>query len=294
MGVTGPDKGKGGKYLVVPPGYAGDIPEGYFLLKPPTNRNFMFLRGLIENGLEPAVENIISNLKVYPLKDAANPATTEFVDMSNKAFNTVFPSDFSYFENLNEVIQEEPIEAISPEVRGVIAAIGIVKGKPFAPDARMKTLLTKAATLGAAASRAITYQPRIAGVRIIPTIPRASGPPPSPTRTPASRPLTMGLYTRVLYHFNAGGVPRLWSPRDPRRFGLHLGIALCQRQAFTALRPTSCTYPRRTGKGLLCRDALRHPDAVDAANRSAVPYRHSQRPHRPSRRSAHWPPARSP
>ncbi len=58
MGVTGPDKGKGGKYLVVPPGYTGDIPDGYFLLKPPTNRNFMFLRGSIKNGLEPAVENI--------------------------------------------------------------------------------------------------------------------------------------------------------------------------------------------------------------------------------------------
>jgi hypothetical protein len=70
MGVTGPDQGKGGKYLVVPPDYAGDIPDGYFLLKPPTNRNFMFLRGLVENGLEPAVENITSHLRVYPLKDA--------------------------------------------------------------------------------------------------------------------------------------------------------------------------------------------------------------------------------
>ena len=136
MGVTGPDEGKGGKYLVMPPGYTGDIPDGYFLLKPPTNRNFMFLRGSIKNGLEPAVENITSHLRVYPLKDAANPAETEFVNMSNKAFNTVFPSDFSYFENLNEVIQEEPIEAISPEVRGAIAAIGIVKGTALRPGRR--------------------------------------------------------------------------------------------------------------------------------------------------------------
>ncbi len=99
MGVTGPDKGKGGNYLVIPPGYTGEIPDGYFLLKPPTNRNFLFLRGSIKDGLKPAVENITSKLKVYPLKDAANPAATEFVNMSNKAFNTVFPSDFSYFEN---------------------------------------------------------------------------------------------------------------------------------------------------------------------------------------------------
>ena len=116
MGVTGPDAGKGGKYLVVPPGYTGDIPDGYFLLQPPTNRNFMFLRGSIAKGLKPAVENITSNLKVYPLKDAANPAETAFVDMSSKAFNTVFPSDFSYFENLNEIIQEEPIAAIGGSI----------------------------------------------------------------------------------------------------------------------------------------------------------------------------------
>ncbi|MGA7874701.1 MAG: DUF1254 domain-containing protein, partial [Desulfoferrobacter sp.] len=66
LGVTGPDKGKGGKYLVLPPGYAGEIPEGYFLLKPSTNRNFLFLRGSIKDGLKPAVENITSKLKVYP------------------------------------------------------------------------------------------------------------------------------------------------------------------------------------------------------------------------------------
>ena len=188
MGVTGPDKGKGGKYLVLPPGYAGDIPEGYFLLKPSTNRNFLFLRGSIKDGLKPAVENITSKLRVYPLKDAAKPAPTEFVNMSGKAFNTVFPSDFKYFESLNKIIQEEPIDAISPEVRGAIAAIGIVKGKPFAPDERMKKLLTEAATLGNATSRVITYHPRFAGVEDISRRPQQQfGQWPSLTRTPVSR-----------------------------------------------------------------------------------------------------------
>ncbi len=92
MGVTGPDEGKGGKYLVVPPGYTGEIPDGYFVLKPPTNRNFMFLRGSIAKGLEPAVENITSKLRVYPLKEAANPVATEFVNMSNKAYANKNPS----------------------------------------------------------------------------------------------------------------------------------------------------------------------------------------------------------
>ena len=206
MGVTGPDKGKGGKYLVLPPGYTGDVPDGYFLMKPPTNRNFLFLRGSIAKGLKPAVDNITSNLKVYPLKDAAKPAPTEFVNVSLKAFNTVFPSDFGYFENLNEVIQNEPIDAISPEVRGAIASIGIVKGKPFNPDARMKKLLTEAATIANATSRAITYQPRISGVYIYPDTNSSWSTAFANKNTAFEANGTMDLDARVLYYFNAGGV----------------------------------------------------------------------------------------
>ena len=207
MGVTGPDRGKGGKYLVLPPGYSGPVPEGYFLLKPPTNRNFLFLRGSIAKGLVPAVNNITDNLRVYPLKDAAKPAATEFVDMSGRAFNTVFPSDFSYYEMLNEVVQGEPLEAISPEVRGAMAAIGIVKGKPFAPDARMKKILSEAATLGNATARAITYDPRIAGVRIYPDDPNSVWSTAfANANTSFEADGAMGLSARVLYYFNAGGV----------------------------------------------------------------------------------------
>ena len=161
MGVTGPDKGKGGKYLVLPPGYKGKVPDGYFLLKPKTNKNFLFLRGSIKDGLKAAADNFKSGLRVYPLKDAANPAPTQFINMSGKSFSTIFPSTLEYFEILNTIVQEEPIEAVGPEVRGYMAAIGIVKGKPFNPDDRMKKLLTEAAMLGNAAGRAITYDPHI-------------------------------------------------------------------------------------------------------------------------------------
>ena len=91
MGVTGPDKGQGGKYLVLPPGYTGTVPEGYFLLKPTTNKNFLFLRGSIKDGLKPAVDNITSKLRVYPLKDVAKPAPTEFVDMSGQGLQYGLP-----------------------------------------------------------------------------------------------------------------------------------------------------------------------------------------------------------
>ena len=246
MGVTGPDEGKGGKYLVVPPGYTGDIPDGYFLLKPPTNRNFMFLRGSIKDGLKPAVENITSNLKVYPLKDAASPAETEFVNMSNKAFNTVFPSDFSYFENLNEIIQEEPIDAIGPEVRGEIAAIGIVKGQPFAPDDRMKKLLTEAATLADATSRTITYHPRIDGVRIYPDDPNSVWSTAFANKnTSFAADGTMGLDARVLYYFNAGGVtPAMATTRAGAGSDYALAFLDSDKQAFDGAKTYKLTLPK--------------------------------------------------
>ncbi|WP_373509047.1 DUF1254 domain-containing protein [Thiocapsa sp.] len=246
LGVTGPDKGKGGKYLVIPPGYTGTIPDGYFLLKPPTNRNFLFLRGSIKDGLKPAVENITSKLKVYPLTDAANPAATAFVNLSNKAFNTVFPSDFSYFEALNQVIQGEPIDAISPEVRGAIAAIGIVKGQPFAPDARMKGLLAEAATIGDATSRAITYHPRFAGVKIYPDDPSSVWSTAFANRnTSFEADGAMGLDARVLYYFNAGGVtPAMATTRAGEGSDYALALLDSDMQPFDGARTYKLHLPK--------------------------------------------------
>jgi hypothetical protein len=206
MGITGPDKGKGGKYLVLPPGYDGDVPEGYFIMRPQTNRNFLFLRGSIKDGLKPAVENIKSGLKIYPLKDATKPAPTQYVNMSFKAFSTLFPNNLDYFEVLNNIVQREPIDAIGPEVRGAIASIGIVKGKPFQPDERMKKILIEAATIGNATARAITYQPRFEGVAIYPDSNSAWTMGFANKITSFESDGTMDLDARVLFYFNAGGV----------------------------------------------------------------------------------------
>ena len=199
IGVTGPDKGKGGKYLVLPPGYRGIAPEGYFLLKPKTNRNFLFLRG-------SAVANIKSGLKIYPLKNVKQPEKTEFINMSHQAFNTVFPNDIRYFEILNDMIQREPIDAIGPEVRGAIAAIGIVKGKPFKPDARMKKRLVEAGTLGNATARVITVQPRSEGVAIYPDSDSSWTMAYANKNTTFEANGAIDLDARTLFYFNAGGV----------------------------------------------------------------------------------------
>ena len=147
-----------------------------------------------------------SGIRIYPLKDAANPAPTEFINMSDRAFNTVFPNDLGYFEILNAMIQREPIDAIGPEVRGTLAAIGIVKGKPFAPDARMKKLLIEAGTIGQATARAITYNPRIDGVYIYPDTNSVWTTAFANHNTSFEADGTMNLDARVLMLFNAGGV----------------------------------------------------------------------------------------
>ena len=169
MGAAGPDKGKGGKYLVLPPGYKGDVPEGYFVVRSTSNVVWNFMRGYVRGSvMNPAdvkksADNIKGNLKVYPLAKKDNPPKMEFINMSGRYYNTIPPNDFGYFERLNEVIQEEPIDFIDPETRGKIAAIGIVKGNLFNPDGRIRRLLKEAVAIGNAYARANTVFPRDPG-----------------------------------------------------------------------------------------------------------------------------------
>ena len=206
IGVTGPDRGKGGKYLVVPPGYDGQIPQGYFPLKPRTNKNFLFLRGSIAEGLEAGAKNMTSGIRIYPLKDAAKPVPTTFINLSGKSFNTLFPNTLAYYEHLDQTIQDEPIDAIDPAQRGAIATIGIVKGKPFAPDERMKKLLSEAVTLGSATARAITFEPRLDGVYLYPGTGSVWSAFFANGNATFESDGTMQLEAAVLYYFNAGGV----------------------------------------------------------------------------------------
>ena len=133
VGFVGPDQGKGGRYLFVRADYEGPIPDGYFVIRTPSNRNLLFFRFFIEGGN---------------------------VDATGWQFNTIFSNDFSYFEELNRVVQNEPPELFDPQLYGTFAAIGIRKGQPFEPDARTRKLLTDAVAIGNAYARTITFAPR--------------------------------------------------------------------------------------------------------------------------------------
>ena len=161
VGFVGPDKGNGGKYLLVPPGFAGEVPDGYFVLRPRTFGNVLCFRGFVTNGdLTPAIENSKKNLRIYPLARAANPRAMRFVNISGTSLNGVFANDVTFFDQVAQVVQEEPLDAFDPELRGLLAAIGIRKGKPFAPDARMKRILVEAVAVGNATARAIVFNTR--------------------------------------------------------------------------------------------------------------------------------------
>ena len=183
FGLPGPDRGEGGKYLILPPGYDGPLPEGgFFVARARTNRVMMVsAASFLENNNDPkpAAESIRKFTKIYPydaggvgtsiaeflagkaqLGRITPPPPTVFHEGSGKAMNTIPPNDFSFFEMLNEVVQQEPATSLDPELMGPLAAIGIVKGKPFAPDARMKKILTEALALANATSRSLFMNPR--------------------------------------------------------------------------------------------------------------------------------------
>ncbi|MGB5065720.1 MAG: DUF1214 domain-containing protein [Candidatus Competibacter sp.] len=180
IGKPGPDRGLGGRYLIVGPGYDGPLPEGgYFVAHSKTNRVLYASRAyLVDNDPKPAVENVKANMKIYPYAEGAYGTSiaealtgavrlgaepkipeTKFVEASNVAFNTIPPSDYGFFEMINENVQNEPATSYDVELAGQLAAIGIVHGKEFAPDERMKKILTDAASVGQAAGRVLNWRP---------------------------------------------------------------------------------------------------------------------------------------
>ena len=137
------------------------MPDGYHVLHSRTYGNALFFRGFMKDGdLRPAIESARQHYRVYPLDRAEDRPAIDFVDISGKYMNAIPPSDASLFESVATVVQEEPLEAVDPETRGLLAAVGIRKDAPFAPDARMQAILAEAAAVGNATARAVLFSPR--------------------------------------------------------------------------------------------------------------------------------------
>jgi hypothetical protein len=175
MGAPGPDAGKGGKYLILPPDYKGEKPKDkkdggeYFVAQSTSYVNWVPLRGFLVDGKPDAATKMFKEgVKAYSLAKKDNPPKMEFVSASKNPTNTVHANNLEFYHELDNVIQKEPVSFLDPELRGLAASIGIVKGKKFAPDARMKRILTDAVAVGNATARAISFRDRDSRVLIYP------------------------------------------------------------------------------------------------------------------------------
>jgi hypothetical protein len=160
VGAAGPDKGKGGKYLFLPPGYQGEIPDGYFAFPSKTYGIFVFMRGFMKDGTTDHAVKLMEQMKVYPLARKDNPPETKFPNATDVPINTLAPADASYFSNLAKFIDDESVEQEHMTMRGMMASLGIVKGKSFQPDARMQTILDRAAKVADGMARTLAYDTR--------------------------------------------------------------------------------------------------------------------------------------
>ena len=157
IGRLGPDKGAGGKYLFLPPGYTGAVPEGYFVLKSPTYTVGFGMRGFKVDGKTDQPVALMKQTKVYPLAQASNPPTMEFLNGSGQAINAIHTDTIRFFEMLAELVEAEPADIFTPLERFQMQNIGIEKGKPFNPDAKTRALLSEAARTGSAMARANSF-----------------------------------------------------------------------------------------------------------------------------------------
>jgi hypothetical protein len=151
MGLPGPDAGKGGKHLVLPPGYTNAVPDGYYTGSSPTFINLFAIRALPVNGDVSGAIKALQSIKIYPLADAANPHPMTGVDNTDKAMDATclkWEDNLLFWDHLHQIIELEPVYQKFLPMYGLLSALGIEKGKPFAPDAHRKATLERAARAG--------------------------------------------------------------------------------------------------------------------------------------------------
>jgi hypothetical protein len=164
VGLPGPDGGKGGKFLILPPGYDKPVPEGYFVYRSGTNNVFVFLRSFYQdpNNLTPAVA-LMESGKIYPLGGAATAKPMQYPDASGVPVNMLPISDSSAFDQLKLLVDSEGTNLAGADWLGMLASIGIVKGQAFNPDAATRAMFDRAAKTAYKTSRVIGFEDVVSG-----------------------------------------------------------------------------------------------------------------------------------
>ena len=159
VGLPGPDGGKGGKFLLLPPGYEEKVPDGYYVCRSGTYNVFIFLRGFYQDpkNLSPAV-SLLEKSKIYPLHGEAMAQPMKFPDASGIPANMLPLSNVGAFDQLKVLIDSEGANIAEADSRGMLASIGIIKGVPFAPDGKNRAILDRAAKTAYKMSRVIGFE----------------------------------------------------------------------------------------------------------------------------------------
>jgi hypothetical protein len=164
MGLPGPDVGKGGKHLLIGPDYKGAMPEsGYYIHRATSNRQIVGARSLPVKGDVQAAKERLKTIKVYPLDPKTPWTRPRWLDVTGKKQDTTpldWEDNFRFWEVLAETVNEEPAYAGYHNEYGELAALGIIKGKPFKPDMRMRAILEEAAKTANAQMRVQSFSDR--------------------------------------------------------------------------------------------------------------------------------------
>ena len=163
MGLPGPDAGKGGKHLLLPPGYDGNVPAGHYVGRSTSFRAIAGVRSLPQHGDVASAVELLKTIKVRPLNTATAWSDPTWIDMTPKPQDTTpvaWEDKFQYWKAVHEFVNAEPPLEDSRTHYGDLAALGIEKGRPFKPDARMKRILTRAAKEGCVQMRVESFADR--------------------------------------------------------------------------------------------------------------------------------------
>jgi len=165
-GQTGPDKGGGGRYLILGPADPEIRPDGYHVYRSPTVNVWSAHRVLDPDPARARL--VIDGLKIYPYSRRDAPAPTRHVAPAGRAWSGEQPRGLAYWEGLARIIQEEPVHERDRITMGMLQPLGIEKGRPFAPTDRQQRILIDAARTGEVMARAIAYRKRFAGAQVWP------------------------------------------------------------------------------------------------------------------------------
>jgi hypothetical protein len=141
-------EGKGGKYLVLPPDYKGEVPTGYIVVQPKTYNTMTLLRSILSSMSEADVSAgnaLVEKVKIYPLSKAANPPAQRLLDMTDVMYNGLVKYDETFYSSLARVLSEETVQPRDLQMMGMLLPLGIEKGKEFKPDTATVSMLNSAA-----------------------------------------------------------------------------------------------------------------------------------------------------